>query len=89
MERSFLSADTSEAKTIHEAEPEIQNLMAVQTAITGYNQLMKDALDKNVFSDEELEKLHEKCYADTIVLMFLITRKKLATKSSKRSLLRN
>jgi hypothetical protein len=40
--------------------------MAVQTAITGYNQLMKDALDKNVFSDEELEKLHEKCYADSV-----------------------
>ncbi len=40
--------------------------MAVQTTITGYNQLMKDALDKNVFSDEELEKLYEKYSEDSI-----------------------
>jgi hypothetical protein len=40
--------------------------MAVQTAITGYNQLMKDALNKNVLSDEKLEKLHQKCSENSI-----------------------
>ncbi len=62
----FLSAEAPEAKTLQEATAEIQNLMAVQTAITGYNQLMKDALDKNVFSEEELKTLHDKCSADSV-----------------------
>ncbi len=61
----FLSAVIPEAKTVHDAIAELQNTMAVQTAMKGYEQFIKDGMTESGLSDRYFEELHRRALDDS------------------------
>ncbi len=61
----FLSAEVPKARNISDVMTEQQNTMAVQIAIKGYEQMVRDSMTENGLYDHDFEELHKKASEDS------------------------